>query len=117
MASDGSTTRAGAFWKAVMALLLVAGCANGVLLNNGLYTHVTVPLTFNREPTEMKVSTRQGSGDIEHIQYQIGIEAGSNGIGDVARKHGIQTIYYADLEKQSFLFGIWQREFIHIYGK
>jgi hypothetical protein len=97
--------------------LILTGCANGVLFNNGLYSHIIVPLTFNTEPTEMESSTKLGRGDIEHFQYQVSIEIGSNGIGDIAKKHGIGTVYYADLEKQSFLFGIWQREFIHVYGK
>jgi len=54
---------------------------------------------------------------IEHIQYQISIEDGSNGIGDIAKKHGMETVYYADMERQTLLFGLWQREFIHIYGR
>ena len=101
----------------VFASLAVAGCANGVLFNNGLYSHITLPLTFNTRPTQMQSVTKLGRGDIEHFQYQVSIEMGSNGIGDVAKRHGMETVYYADLEKQSFLFGIWRREFIHVYGK
>src|SRR5512139_1113345 len=82
--------------------LIMAGCANGVLFNNGLYSHIIVPLTSNTGPTEMQSSTKLGRGDIEHIQYQVSIELGSNGIGDIAKKHGIETVYYADLEKQGF---------------
>jgi hypothetical protein len=103
---------------AILVLLnILTGCANGLLLNNGLYKHIITPLTFNREPTELQDATKKGRGDIEHFQYQVSIEMGANGIGDVARKHGIETIYYADMEKQSFLFGVWQREFIHVYGR
>ena len=97
-------------------VLLIPACANGVLFN-GLYTHITTPVTFNQKPTELKDSQMLGRGRIEHIQYQISIEVGSNGIGDIAKKHGMETVYYADMERQTFLFGLWQREFIHIYGR
>jgi hypothetical protein len=100
-----------------VVLATLTGCANGVLLRNGLYTHVITPLTFNREPTELQDTTKRGRGNIEHFQYQVSVEVGKNGLGDVAKKHGIETIYYADREKQSFLFGIWQREFVHVYGR
>ncbi len=40
----------------------------------------------------------------------------SNAIGDIAKEHGIETVYYADLEELSVL-GIWHEYTIHIYGK
>jgi len=91
--------------------------ANGTLFNSGLYSHIKTPITFNKRPTELSDSTKTGHGDIEHIQYQVSIQVGTNGIGDIAKKHGMETVYYADLERQTFLFGLWQREFIHIYGR
>ena len=102
---------------ALILLLSLTGCANGVLFNNGLYSHITTPVTFNQKPTDLQDVNKLGRGRIEHIQYQITVEVGTNGIGDVAKKHGMETVYYADMERQSFLFGLWQREFIHIYGK
>ncbi len=97
--------------------LLLTGCANGVLFNNGLYTHVVQPLTFNREPTEMLADNKPGRGDIKHLQYTVSVQVGTTGIGDVAKKYGMKTVYYADIEKRSYLFGIWQQEIIHLYGK
>ncbi len=97
--------------------LLLTGCANGVLFNNGLYSHVVQPLTFNREPTEILTANRQGRGDIKHIEYTVSIQVGTTGIGDVAKKYGMETVYYADIEKRSFVFGLWQQEIIHLYGK
>jgi hypothetical protein len=103
---------------AVLALsLLLAGCANGVLFNNGLYSHVVKPLTFNRQPTEMLNDMEARKGDIKQVQYQVSIRIGTNGIGEVAKKHGIETVYYADIETRSYLFGIWQQEILHIYGR
>ncbi len=97
--------------------LLLSGCANGVLFNNGLYTHVIQPLTFNREPTEMLAENKLGRGDIKHLQYTVSVLVGTTGIGEVAKKYGMETVYYADIEKRSYLFGIWQQEIIHLYGK
>ncbi len=97
--------------------LLLTGCVNGVLFNNGLYTHVVQPLTFNREPTEMPADTKPGRGDIKHLQYTVSVLVGTTGIGDVAKKYGMETVYYADIEKRSYLFGLWQQEIIHLYGK
>ena len=103
---------------AVLALaLLAAGCANGVLFNNGLYSHVVRPLTFNRQPTEILTGTEAGTGDIKQVQYHISISMGTNGIGEVAKKNGIETVHYADIEKRSYLFGLWQQEIVHIYGR
>ena len=40
----------------------------------------------------------------------------SNGIGDIARKNGLEAIYFADLETFSIL-GIWSQYRVHVYGK
>jgi hypothetical protein len=102
----------------VIALsLLLAGCSNGVLFNSGLYSHTVEPLTFNRNPTEVEQSMLQANGDINHIQFRVSILWGTNGIGEVARKHGIETVYYADIEKLRVLFGIWQEDTVHVYGR
>jgi len=97
--------------------LLLTGCSNGVLFNSGLYSHTVEPLTFNRNPTEVERNIQRANGDISHIQFEIAILWGTNGIGDVARKHGIETVYYADIEKLRVLFGIWQEDIVHVYGR
>lgn len=102
----------------VLALsLFLAGCSNGVLFKSGLYSHTVEPLTFNRNPTEVERSMQQAHGDIRQIQFRVGILWGTNGIGDVARKNGIETVYYADIEKLRVLFGIWQENIVHVYGR
>jgi hypothetical protein len=40
----------------------------------------------------------------------------SNAIGDIAKKNGIETIYFADLEVRRILY-IWNQYTVHIYGK
>lgn len=96
---------------------MLTGCANGVLFNNGLYSHTVVPLTLNREPTRMLSDNKEGRGDIKELHYQVSIEFGTNGIGEIAKKNGMDTVYYADIEKRSYIFGIWQQQIIHVYGR
>ena len=97
--------------------IILAGCANGVLFGSGLYSHTVEPLTFNRNTTEVERSMLQANGDINHIQFEVAIMWGTNGIGDVAKKNGIETVYYADIEKLRILFGIWQEDIVHTYGR
>lgn len=64
----------------------------------------------------------QGSGTIFHIQepisgYNLYIELNSNAIGDIAKKHGLTKVYFADLEIFEVLGGIWQHQKLHIYGE
>ncbi len=128
---------------AALALSLVmTGCAAGILsgtlagdLSNanrnrssyngtlwgGIYSHTVEPLTFNRHPTMLKESERDGVGRVNQFTYPLtagmSIRLGRNGLGDVAKEHGIETIYYADIEHWSALFGLWSSEVVHIYGR
>jgi len=45
-----------------------------------------------------------------------GVAGDSNAIGDIARKNGINTLYYADLETLSVLT-IWRQYTVHVYGQ
>ena len=105
----------------VAALLLLAGCSNGLLLKNGLFMHTVEPLTFNREATKLKETEREAVGRINQFQYPvtaaISVRLGMNGLGDVAKEHGINTIYYADIERWSAVFGLWSMDTVHVYGR
>jgi hypothetical protein len=128
---------------AVLCLMLVlSGCAGGLLngtvlgeLSNnttregsftatfrgGLFSHTVEPITFNRQPTPLSENLDRARGSVNQVQFPplavISIRVGRNGIGDVARKHGLKAVYYADLEKWSAFFGLWQRQVLHIYGR
>ncbi len=98
--------------------LILAGCANGVLFNSGLYSHIVQPLTINPNPTEIRDSMKQARGYIDQFQYSvISIRVGKNGLGQVAKEHGLETVYYADMETWSAAFGLWQRSVVRIYGR
>lgn len=101
--------------------LLSAGCSRALLFNNGLFSHTVEPLTFSREPTEVMNNEQRALGRINQFQYPlisaVSVRLGKNGLGEVAREHGINTIYYADLERWSAVFGLWSMEVVHIYGR
>ena len=44
------------------------------------------------------------------------VRRGKNGLGRVAKERGMTTIYYADVEQWSAVFGLWSMEAVHIYG-
>lgn len=48
--------------------------------------------------------------------YGLYTEFDSNAIGDIAQEHGLQQVYYADIEVLDIL-GIWRQHKIHIYGR
>jgi hypothetical protein len=100
---------------------LLAGCSRAVLFNNGLFSHTVEPLTFNREPTNMANGREPARGQIDQMQSPLhaalSVRLGKNGLADVAKESGITTIYYADLERWSIVFGLWSREIVHIYGR
>jgi hypothetical protein len=104
---------------AVLSLsLLLAGCANGVLFSSGLYSHTVQPLTINPNPTEVRASMKEAVGRVNQFSYQVvSIRVGKNGLGDVAKEHGLKTVYFADIERWAAVFGLWQMEVVHVYGK
>jgi hypothetical protein len=119
---------------ALVLALILPGCAgtftvnanqnrnafNGTLFG-GIYFHTVQPLTFNLAPTEFEESGKEGRGRINQIQYPltsaISVRLGKNGLGEIAKAHGIEKIYYADIERWSAVFGLWSAEVVHIYGR
>jgi hypothetical protein len=86
-----------------------------------IYTKAKVPFTkkLDRTPNELVINAR---GAVTRLQepfsgYGVYTEFDSNAIGDIARKNGLKTVYYADLEKFSVLFGIWRYHRIIVYGE
>ena len=97
--------------------LFLSACTNGVL-HYGLYTHTVQPLTFNRDPTNVKESDHEGVGRITEVTVPyVDIRVGNNGFGNIAKEHGITKIYYADIERWTAAFGIWRMDVVHIYGR
>ncbi|HUI46034.1 MAG TPA: hypothetical protein VL122_08665 [Nitrospirota bacterium] len=103
---------------ALSLFLILAGCTNGVLFNSGLYSHTVEPLTINPNPTEVRNSMKQARGYVNQFEYQmVSIRVGKNGLGQVAKEHGLKIVYFADIEKWSAVFGLWQMQVVRIYGR
>jgi hypothetical protein len=96
-------------------LVAATGCLSG-----GIYTHVTRPLDLNLDHTPVHDGKSGDSWKTLHIPITSGLfvqfDWGSDAIGDGARKAGITTIYYADLETLQVL-GIWSQRWAIVYGE
>jgi hypothetical protein len=92
-----------------LAALLCTGCLQGLI-----YSRVTVPLDVNLDATPVHAERAHDSWNT--LQYYVSVDWGSIGLGDVAKEHGFERIYYADLETLSVL-GIWTQRTAHVYGE
>ncbi len=95
---------------ALVVILFLAGCSP----RGFLFTKATMPL--DADLSETPNGSRYGKGNIKHLHYYVDVVWGSNAIGDVARQNGIETIYFADLEKLSVL-GIFNLYTVRVYGE
>jgi len=94
---------------AAVLTFLLSGCGVGII-----YTHTREPLSLDMRPT--KVVQTEKTGDIKHIQVNwIGVAWDSAAFGDIAKKNGMNELYFADLEKLKVL-GIWNQYTVHLYG-
>ncbi|RMD79454.1 MAG: hypothetical protein D6820_08260 [Lentisphaerae bacterium] len=113
---------------ALLALFLMAislsGCTVvGIIRNPGepsgmIYSHFRQPLTHDLKHTPVVSSSV--SGGIIHVEepvsgYGIRAEFASNAIGEIARRHGLERVLWADFEYFSLL-GIWEEKIVHVYG-
>jgi len=102
-----------------LLMLATAGCGNAPLVGI-IYTHVRLPLTANLDNTPFP-ATAPASGKVIQLKepfsgYGIYARVNSNAIGDIACKHGMETVYFADQEIFSLL-GIWKTTKVHVYGR
>ena len=102
----------------LFCLLGLMGCGTGPLVGL-VYTKVKMPLSRDLNASPLKEN--DGSGKVIKIKepisgYGIYTELNSNAIGEIAKKHGISTVYFADQERFSVL-GIWTTTEVIIYGE
>lgn len=85
-----------------------------------VYTNVRMPLTLDlhETPTPLKKPLTGRTLEIKEPISGVGlyVEVDSNAIGDIARRHGMQTLYYADRQYFSIL-GIWTTDKTILYGE
>ncbi len=107
-----------------LLLLFLTGCLSVGRISNRtltglLFTKIKVPYTVNLDNTPAGLNPSEGK--VLQINepfsgYGFYTRVDSNAIGDIAQKHGLKKIYFADLEIFSIL-GIWRHEKIYIYGE
>ncbi|HJP39939.1 MAG TPA: hypothetical protein QF499_12545 [Gammaproteobacteria bacterium] len=92
-------------------IMLPALC---LALSGCIYSHTIEPLMtdFNATP----VGSERNSGGIKTVAFYVSVEWDENGIGTIAKQHGIEEIYFADIETIMIL-GYWQQQRVHIYGR
>jgi len=106
---------------ALAPVLLLSGCGSlGTLYTfrsfGLLYTHTVRPLSRHRDAVDVAPSGA-ASGNTKQIQVQyVSILWDDNAIGEIAKRGGIETIHYADLETRSYILGLWTRHTVHVYG-
>ena len=108
----------------LLSLFILAGCLTfGGMGSDSLkgyaFKFVRVPLTINLDNTPVTIF--QANGKIIKIEEPFSgqgfyAEFKSNAIGDIAKKHGLKKVYFADLEIFNIL-GIFKYKKVHIYGE
>ena len=93
-----------------LMLLVFYGCA---------YVNIRTP--YDTDLNQTPASVDIGSGKIVRIKeplssYGIYAEFNSNAIGEIAKRHGLKTVYYADVERLGIL-RIWRHDELIVYGE
>jgi len=103
-------------WSVVLSLSCGCATAYGTsVAPSGLFTYTTRPLALNLHGTPSDHDMSQAS--VKTIQYSgYRIDWGDNGIGSLAKEHGFEAVYYADIKTLSIL-GIWTQNWVQIHGK
>lgn len=120
--------RIACFIFALASILSLCGCLRrlfptsepGPPVSGILYTEVDFPLTLNHSGESLANLT--GKNDVKSIREPLtgaGIRVlwDSNAIGDIAKKHGIERIHFADVRVLSVLFGLWNQYEVCIVGE
>ena len=108
----------------ILSLFILAGCLTFGKMGSGslkgrVFKFVRVPLTINLDNTPSMIF--HANGKILKIKEPFSgqgfyAEFSSNAIGDIAKKHGLNKVYFADLEIFSIL-EIFGYQELHIYGE
>lgn len=104
------------FGQKIRNLLGSAILMAGGLSSCTIYHNYTVPLDVNLNATPVQPTLASDAGDVKHFSFYVNVDWDSNGLGDIAAKHGMQEIYYADLNIFN-IFGIWGQDIVHVYGR
>jgi hypothetical protein len=101
----------------IIIALLCAGC--GRISRGLLYTDQIRPLCVDFRGTGLGERTSSGATkviDLPLTRVDLSLHWDSRAIGDIARAHGIETVYGCDLRTESYLLGLWRRDEVLVYG-
>lgn len=103
----------------VAMTLNLTACGTGPLVGL-VYTNVKLPLTRDLHATLVPADLPRSDRVVEIKEPISGLglyaRVNSNATGDIARQHGIRTLYFADQEIYSIL-GIWKSHRVFLYGE
>ncbi len=102
----------------LLSLLCLSGCLRRV------YYHVTEPLDVNFHETPVVDGYfAHAASDTKQFRYYtlmvipvMQLQWDSNAIQEIAHEHGMEKVFYADLETLDIL-GTWTRRWVHLYGR
>ncbi len=112
--------RSGIIARVVIGFLAtgLAGC--GVISRGLLYTDTIQPLCKDMRGTGLGTKIAAGTSkrvELPTARVDLTAEWDSRAIGDIAREHGITTVYGCDSRRQSYVLGIWRKDQVIIYGE
>jgi hypothetical protein len=93
----------------------LSGCLRGFV-----YTDVTLPLVTNMNVTKVGEPGGESKNmgfNIPFSRVPVSASWHTQALGEAAKRNGISTIYFADVERLSILGGIWQSATLHIVGE
>ena len=112
------------FFAGFLLLPFVTGCMSprGIgrsSLTGIVYTHIKIPLSADLVNSPVVVV--HSDGKILQVKEPVSgfglyAEWDSNAIADLAQRHGLKTVYFADMEIFSIL-GIWTHRKVYVYGE
>ncbi len=99
---------------ATLAAAPLAGCMQG-----WLFTDIRTPAVSDFE------AVPRGSRKVELSMQQVkepmsglglAVQWDSRAIGEAARRHGLDKVYFADLHTVSVFGGLWKQQTIEVWG-
>ena len=112
------------FFAGFVLLSFLSGCVSlrpvGTSSLTGIaFTYIKIPLS--EDLVDSPVVVVHSDGKIIQVKeplsgYGLYAEWNSNAIGDLAQRHGLKEVYFADMEIFSIL-GIWTHQKVHVYGQ
>jgi hypothetical protein len=81
-----------------------------------IYTNTVQPLDLDIEQgTPCDIDSKESN--IKYLSIDVArVMWDSNAIGDIVRREGIDTVYFADMETFSILT-VWNTYTLHVYGR